>query len=384
MGLDLKGSVSLDGSGWEAGIKKMEKGADAFAHSLKHMALEAAGVYGVAEAVKKTVEYATELVETANRLGVGTEALQEFGFAARMSGSSVEALRGFVERLNTARIDPKKFGAFAKLGVDESDLKTAPVEELLMKISASVRNRSSQEVIAPLRQVGGKAAGELLPMLQENMEEVRKEAHELGQVMSKEDLVALKFISDEMKVLAQLVLVKVAPAILLLGESFLRLLGFAQAFIKFAATSTRSVSLKDVFDAAAGPYGIYVIARKMIDSFKDAVVDAGVSGVQSDYDIDQLKKRLLDMQNQREKINATPDFAAPEEKKAKEQKSLNSNLQVGDSLTRVGNFLGAGRYGLTSLAEQQVSLLRQIAENTKPNFGSSGNETWDTTGIPQQ
>jgi hypothetical protein len=79
------------------------------------------------------------------------------------------------------------------------------VGELIMKLNANVRNRSSQEVIGPLRDIGGKGAGALLPMLKDDLAEVREEAKKLGVVMKNEDAVLLKFLADEMKILSQVI-----------------------------------------------------------------------------------------------------------------------------------------------------------------------------------
>jgi len=97
MGLELRGSISLDGSGWESGINKVT-------HSLKDLALEAAGIYTITQAITKTVELGEKLIDTSRRIGVSVEALQEFTFAARQNGSSIENLITFIERLNSARI----------------------------------------------------------------------------------------------------------------------------------------------------------------------------------------------------------------------------------------------------------------------------------------
>jgi hypothetical protein len=117
MGLNLVGKVSLDGSGYEHGLKNLEHAVGHVTHTLKGLALEAFGIYGIEQAFQKTVEAAEKLVDTSRRLGVGIEALQEFGFAAKQNGADIEALTGFIEKLNATRINPKKFGSFAKLGI---------------------------------------------------------------------------------------------------------------------------------------------------------------------------------------------------------------------------------------------------------------------------
>src|SRR6185369_687437 len=216
MGLELKGSVSLDGSGWEAGLNKIEHATN----HIKNVIASAFGVAAIEEAIRRTVEYGSKITDTSRRVGVSIEALQELGFAAKQSGSDLEALTNFIERLNSARINPKKFGSFEKLGLD-SAARNLPVEELIMKLSLNLRNRSSQEVIGPLRDIGGRGAGSLLPILKENLDEVREAAHRLGAVMKTQDAVMLKFLADEMQILSQVITVSLGPAIIWLMDNMM-------------------------------------------------------------------------------------------------------------------------------------------------------------------
>src|SRR5207248_404000 len=115
MGLRLQGEVSLDGSGFEAGIKKLESAAGRFAGGLKSVAAGAFGIYGVEQAIAKTVDRMEELANAAERLGVGVEFFQELAFGARQTGASVEHLTKFLETLNANR--EGKDSAWARLGV---------------------------------------------------------------------------------------------------------------------------------------------------------------------------------------------------------------------------------------------------------------------------
>jgi hypothetical protein len=52
--------------------------------------------------------------------------------------------------------------------------------------------------------------------------------------------------------------------------------------------------------------------------------------------------------------------------------------ESGDSLSRVGNFLGTGKSMIEDIAGRQLTVLQQIAENTKPSPVSSDVTYWPT------
>src|SRR5690349_2584864 len=127
MSLSLQASVSLDGSGFEAGLNKLEHGVEKVGETLKGLAVAAFGVYGIEQAIHKTIETADKLVDTSRRLGVSLEVLQELGYAARISGADIDTLTSFLEKLNSTRLDAKKFDSFAKLHITQPDLSSLKV-----------------------------------------------------------------------------------------------------------------------------------------------------------------------------------------------------------------------------------------------------------------
>jgi hypothetical protein len=373
VGLRLYGEVSLDGTGWESTIKKLEGAGDHLGHSLKALALEAFGIYGIEQAFQKTVETAETLVETSCRLVLSLEALQEFLFEAKHIGEDIEALTGFIEKLNSARIDPKKWGSFAKIGIDESARKSE-VTELIMKISANVRTRSPQEVIGPLRDVGGRGAGVLLPMLRENLAELREEAHRLGVVMKTEDAVMLKFMADEMKILSQVMVAGLAPAIAFVMVQALKFINSIKATGTFWGDLTQKPGffedLKDFFSKGAK------LDAQGKSSFQRRWEGAGAA---SQTELDELNtatderiKELLKKQKAMEQIGALPDFDSV----MNEPKTPKSHLKdYSDSLTKVGNFLGSARDMMPEIGRQQLSVLHKIEGNTRQRAATSGGST---------
>jgi hypothetical protein len=348
VGLNLVGKVSLDGSGYEHGLKNIEHAVGHVTHTLKGLALEAFGIYGIEQAFQKTLEAAEKLVDTSRRLGVGIEALQEFGFAAKQNGADIDALTGFIEKLNATRINPKKFGSYAKLGIGTPG--EGDVTELIMKLSANVRNRSSQEVIGPLREIGGKGAGQLLPMLKEDLDEVREAAHRLGVIMKSEDAVMLKFLADEMKILSQVIVAGLAPAIVFLEEKLLRFINQVKANGTFYEKMNEKPGLwadiKDFFKKGAklDDQGRSALQRRIEEAGASSDTKLNELNAGTDKQIEELLKRQKDI----EKINSVPDFGEVTDEPS--GKSKHRRDSSSDSLLRVGNFLGATGMRFRTLA----------------------------------
>ncbi|MCX6924987.1 MAG: hypothetical protein NT154_17495, partial [Verrucomicrobia bacterium] len=81
----------------------------------------------------------------------------------------------------------------------------------------------------------------------------------------------------------------------------------------------------------------------------------------------QLAKNWLELA-QLEKAQNKPD---------KEKVKRWDRPATGDSLTRVGNFLGSSRDALNDIGLRQISLLQRIADNTAQGDGSGGYPAWD-------
>ncbi len=376
MGLRLTGEVALDGSGFEAGLNRVEKaGMHAFGR-LKEAAVAAFGVYGIEEAIRKTVEFADKMADTATRLGIGVEALQELGFAAKQSGSDLEALTGFIEKLNTARIDPKKLGSFGKFGISQSDLQSLAAEDLIGKISQSVRGRNPQEFIGSLKDVGGKGAGNLIPMLKEDIDAVREAARNAGAVMRTEQIASMKVAIDQIHLLSQVILAQLAPAVVFLAETFAMLTRRAQDAGSFWGDVTTNLGQIDkkgwmeVLKNTINPLNWF-----KDDPFERAFAQAGARSAarlqEGDDDFENriaaLAKALSNPQH--------PDFESvmpePKEKRAARAK------EASDSLIKVGNFLGQSRDPISSIEVQQLEMLRKIEYNTRPKPSSA-----DSTEFP--
>jgi hypothetical protein len=125
---NLLGKLGLDATGFNAGLKKAESGADKLAHKLKHeLRSEFAKLFAVEkiyQAVEALKQFAEQTEQLSDKLGVSiTKAEQLLAVAAKF-GIPVDKLGSAIDRLGESRRkaleegDPKALAAFAHFGID--------------------------------------------------------------------------------------------------------------------------------------------------------------------------------------------------------------------------------------------------------------------------
>jgi hypothetical protein len=141
--------------------------------------------------VNEVAGAADDLGDMSDRLGISTAALQEWGYAAQLSGSSAEDFQASIGHVVRSIAEAGSGGkemsaAFRKLGVDvkDSEGNLGSVEDMLPSIAdglAAVENETERSALA--FQIFGRGAQPLIPLLSRGaagVEELRKEFRELG------------------------------------------------------------------------------------------------------------------------------------------------------------------------------------------------------------
>ncbi len=209
--LSLMARIGLDGSGYFLGMKKAEGAAKQLARelsgSLKGSIAAAFGTAAIVEYTRRTIEFASHLQDMSDRVDVSTDALQEWGFAAKQNGSNIDEVVGFFEKLGVAREkalsgNQEFIASFKKLGVATGDLKKKRLEDLGMQVGKTIQNGDVQNLIGALKSVGGKGAGALVPTFKSDLEAMAADARRLGAVMRAESIEKLKSLGDQFDILA--------------------------------------------------------------------------------------------------------------------------------------------------------------------------------------
>lgn len=181
-----------------SGLQKFERGT-------RKISKMAAGAFaglavGLGAMIKKTADAGDEIIKTAPKMGLTTDALQEMRHWADLNGISSETLERTVGRLNQrmglATTGNETYAdAFKALGIQVKDANGDMREtedvmaETIAKLSAIEDPATRASRAAEL--LGTKTSRDLMPALEGgamSLEDAAKQAHELGLVMDTEAL----------------------------------------------------------------------------------------------------------------------------------------------------------------------------------------------------
>src|SRR5436190_7210201 len=188
------------------------------------------GAAAIEETIRRTVEYGEKVQDLGNRLGISTTAIQQWDYALKLNGSSLEAASGLFEKLATARDKAmrgkdEQIAAFQKLGVTLEKLKTLRVEDVAAVIAKGFEEGDPQELIGALRTVGGRGAGEMIAAFRNGLAETLGEAP----LISPENIAELKRAADSWSELKAEFQSSIAPAVAGITSAALLVIDFARA-----------------------------------------------------------------------------------------------------------------------------------------------------------
>ena len=133
-----------------------------------------------------------QIGDTAAKMGISTQAYQEWDFILQRSGSSIESLKTSMKTLANAAINGSD--AFAELGISEEEVANLNQEELFARtVSAlqGVEDTTTRTALAS--QLLGKGATELggvFDMTSEEMEAMKQQMYDLGAYMDEDAIAA--------------------------------------------------------------------------------------------------------------------------------------------------------------------------------------------------
>ena len=202
--MDLMAKISLDSSEYEKGIGNAKS---SFSGLGSHIASGAktigkAGVAAFAAIgtaiggattalisnAKETAAYADNIDKMSQKMGFSTDAFQEWDFIMQHSGSSIEAVKGSLVKLDKAL--ESDTDAWGKLGLSQEELLNMSSEERFEATVKALQGVTDETEKAALAQdVFGKSYQELMPLLNTSAEEtenMKKQVHDLGGVMSED------------------------------------------------------------------------------------------------------------------------------------------------------------------------------------------------------
>lgn len=165
-------------------------------------------VLGAAESIvsfgRQVADELDALNDVANRTGVGVEALQAYGAAAKLAGTDVETFARSIQKLTVnignAVGDENAQKKFKELGLSFDELREkTPTEQFEAVADAIARIADPAERAAAAVSVFGKGGIELGPLFSEGpgaLANMRKEAEALGQVVNADAVQSIAAMND--------------------------------------------------------------------------------------------------------------------------------------------------------------------------------------------
>lgn len=204
--------------GMEKSLNSVEGAAGKAAGALKLISVAAIAMIGTevleffGGLIEKTMSSAVETSHLAERLGVSTEAVQQLGYAADVSGVKAETLQGGMQRLARGLDEVKTkgtgpvAGALHKLGIslDDPAIKAGNLDDKLMRIADGFANAGPNvDKLALSMQIFGRSAGPaMIPLLNKGSDgiaKLRKEFVDLGAQIDGETTEQFKKLEEDQK-----------------------------------------------------------------------------------------------------------------------------------------------------------------------------------------
>lgn len=158
-------------------------------------------VVAIKQAAKAVWDLATSTAEAGDRIdkqsqaiGFSRQAYQEWGYILQQNGASIDSLNGAMRAMNNAISgnSAETASALSKLGLSAAQLQSlSPEEQFDAIVKALQQMPEGAEKSQIAMQLLGRGAQSLMPMLNSSSDEIddlRQRAHDLGLIMSDEDV----------------------------------------------------------------------------------------------------------------------------------------------------------------------------------------------------
>jgi hypothetical protein len=260
--MNVKGRTSLDGSGWAAGLRKMEVGTKGAAGRMRSSMAGALGsVFAIGfltSATRRILQHADQIDKTAKRISTSTDTVQKFDFAATQSGAALtDVEKAFI---NTSKaIEGAKQGlttqmrAFQAFGISLQMLQTMSPEQVFLKIAEAIEKAGdAMDRAKSLEDIMGRGGKVLIPAFKGGF------AGLMGQApkgIDSETVKNLAEFNDELDRLKREALPAAADAVGLLADAFKETVKKPDG-TRRTETDRNLILLQKVLKTAAGPLGL--------------------------------------------------------------------------------------------------------------------------------
>ncbi|HYE32163.1 MAG TPA: hypothetical protein VEH27_12095 [Methylomirabilota bacterium] len=190
----------------------VKRGADAAAAEIQrvsraalNMAAGFVGVNAMTGLSHNLMDLAGRMVDLSAATGISTDKLQAWEYAAKQSGSSVEAVAKGLKDIQLSMVaavggNEKELDAFARMGVSLQDLKTKRPEDIFEQVARHIGNAGQNaQVTADAVALLGKSSQELMPALTQGFQDAAESAASLGLVIENDVLKRIDSVGDHLE-----------------------------------------------------------------------------------------------------------------------------------------------------------------------------------------
>ena len=238
MALNLIAKLGLDGKGFQAGLAKANRDTRNFAGGIKRQFVGMFGVAAIGVAIKRATDYADEINNLSRRLGVSSKALQEFNYAANLSGSDLKTVATSLQRVQEAQERLKNGNkqaeeSFKRLGFSFDQALQVNPAEVFRRAGEQFANQSlSPENFGDIRTLFGAEAGPRnIRIFTEGLADMAKMAQDSGAVLSDAQIQTAADLKDTIAMLKMSFLGPFGQALASLGQVALEAKAQFSAFL---------------------------------------------------------------------------------------------------------------------------------------------------------
>lgn len=223
---DLLIKLSVDSKGVSHGINEASKEFKEIGNKVSTAVSGLVGLGAFEELTRRTIDYAGHISDLSARTGISTGALQEFDYAAKQSGASVDEVTSALEKLAQAQTqalggDSTKQNAFARLGVSLSQLKEQRPEQVFKAIANNLKDiPQSAQLVNDMVETLGRSSTNLLPAFRDGFSDAAESARELGIVIDSDIIQKLDHFGDTFGTIGKQVISTFAPVVAWMSGQF--------------------------------------------------------------------------------------------------------------------------------------------------------------------
>ncbi len=373
---------------FDANVTTFDQAVKGIKHGLGELKSYIAGALTVEALVtltEKTFEYADSIDKASLRMKLTTDEVQALGIVAGHAGSSLEKIEQAFQKIELAKKkalegDKSSLDAFAKLGLNASQLQGSDKLSLAGQLASAAGNGSTGVQGVALQELGLKKTSGDLAALGDSLKDFGKTVADLkekGELLSDSDIANIAEAKDELEDLSKRVMAGFAPIISGTIEGLEKYYIIFKAYWSnlFAAVITIASDAleylqslpKAFWNSVTGQQGINLstatqkVARRIqndILASSNSFIEDTTTGLQQHAE--EKAKRDEDRKKRRTG-NVTDDDITPT---TKEKKSNGRSGFYSDNLTSSGNLLGAS-FDNISLATEQLNITKQQLSEQK-------------------